>query len=84
MQLPFRVRSDQPIISHIKKEDWLLVLEEGGSEAVILKAFYLDIKIVSRLGLYDRRVCSPLMAPQCLLPRYTKYIMRPRISIERA
>jgi len=36
VHLPFRVRSHEPIISHVKKEDWLLALEDGGSEAAWL------------------------------------------------
>ena len=37
VELPFQVRSDEPIIPHHKKEDWLLALEQGGSHAVCIQ-----------------------------------------------
>ena len=34
VKLPFQLRHDEPIISHPKKENWLLALEDGGRRGV--------------------------------------------------
>ena len=36
VEIPFRVKDNEPILLHPTKEDWILALEGGGTKAVCI------------------------------------------------